>query len=730
MCKKKAWRGLAAALGMLLFCMVSAGVGLTAQAQGGSYVLAAENDHLALYYNPDSLAILIRDKATGWEYDSVGPEAQEGDLNATWTGMKESGISVECRLENGNVRTWTITGEGAQLETRQIESGFRSKISFSGQVGFDLQVTLTDTGVSVWIPEDSIVESEDSGVRLQSIYVYPFLGASYGYDNDGYLFVPDGCGALISTGQKTVATENYEKQIYGSDLGMGAFKSMVTENMLRNAEDIYMPVFGSILEEGKAGFAGIVTDGDEYCRIAAYVSGIRTPYNLIMPKFLLRETYLMRLDQSGNSLTANQQERNPGDLGITYILLSGEEADYVGIARAYRQYLLDQGILTNKEEKTDTAPAKIELILSEQEKGLLWSKTVPMTTLEQADQILQELYDAGLTNMDVVLRGYSGKGASGAAPSEFSFTGKVGSRSQWTKEIKKLAEQGINVSLYSDFSRGYEGKGGFGSSQEAQAINRTMLQNYDNGIYNWLAPSYIAEQLNSFAKKADGMGITSMAVDAFGSTLYSNWNKKNMSTRADAVNAFLQADSAGLKLNLYAPYAYMWERCDKIYDVPTNSSNYYIFTETVPFMQIVLKGCIPYYSEGWNFHANAARDLLECIEYGAYPSWYLSWEDSVELINTPSSWLYSSRYSVWKDSIIEEYGKVKQVLGQVSGACILDRVLLEEDVVRVDYDNGISIYINYRQTDWTGDGVTVGGESFLVSSAAAYACQSTHGGEL
>ncbi len=722
MCKKKAWRILVWMLGMLLFCTVSAGIGLTARAQGkarGNYVLAAENDRLALYYHPDTLAILVRDKATGNEFDSVGPDAQEGDLNATWTGMKESGVSVECRLENGNVRTWTITGEGASVETQQTESGFRSSISFSGQVGFELQVSLTDTGVSVLIPEASIVEAEDSGVQLQSIYVYPFLGASYGYDNPGYLFVPDGCGALISTGQKTIAAENYEKQIYGSDLGMGAFKSMVSQSLLRSAEEIYMPVFGSILEEGKSGFAGIVTEGDEYCRIAAYVSGIRTPFNLIMPKFLLRETYLMRLDQSGTSLTANQEKRNPGDLGITYVFLSGDEADYVGIAGAYRQYLLDQGTLTKKEEKTELAAVKIELILSEQKKGLLWSKTLPMTTVEQADQILQELYDAGLQNLDVVLRGYSDKGASGAAPSDFSFTGKVGSRSQWKKQIKKLTEQGIDVSLYSDFSRGYEGKGGYGSSQEAQAINRTMLTNFDNGMYNWLAPAYIAKQLNSFAEKAEGIGLTDMAVEHFGSTLYSNWNKKNPSTRADAVNAFTQADSAGLKLNLYAPYAYLWGKCDGIYDIPTGSSNYYIFTETVPFMQIVLKGCIPYYSEGWNFHANASRDLLECVEYGAYPSWYLSWEDSVELINTPSSWLYSTQYAVWKDSVIEEYGKVSQVLGQVSGACIRDRVVLEKDVVRMDYDNGISIYINYRQTDWTGDGVTVEAESFLAAAAGA-----------
>ena len=98
-------------IGMLLFCMVSAGAGLTVQAQNG-YVPAAENDRLALYYKPDSLAILVRDKATGYEYDSAGVRAQEGDLNTTWVGMKESGVSVECRLENGSTKTWSITAGG------------------------------------------------------------------------------------------------------------------------------------------------------------------------------------------------------------------------------------------------------------------------------------------------------------------------------------------------------------------------------------------------------------------------------------------------------------------------------------------------------------------------------------------------------------------------------------------------------------------------------------------
>lgn len=354
MCKIKWRRRLAAALGLLLACLLWAGTeSLAAGTQDQDYVLAAENDSFELYCNPKSLAIRIREKATGYVYDSMGAEASEGDLNATYMGMRESGISVECRLENGNVRSWSITGDGADVETQLLEDGFRSSVSYGGAIGFDVQVTLTEKGLEVLIPEDSIVEAGDTAIRLQSVYIYPFLGSSYGCDNEGYLFVPDGCGALISTGQQTIATENYEKQIYGSDLGMGSFTGSDSEAMLKAAEEIYMPVFGSILEEGGHGIAGIVSRGDEYCRIAAYVSGIRTPYNLIMPKFVLRQTYQMKLDQSGSSLTANQEKRNPGDLCVTYVLLTGQEADYVGIAHAYRQWLLEQGVIKAGEAETE-----------------------------------------------------------------------------------------------------------------------------------------------------------------------------------------------------------------------------------------------------------------------------------------------------------------------------------------------------------------------------------------
>lgn len=692
---------------------------ITVYAANG-YEKAAENDLLILYYQADTLAIQIENKLTGTVYSSTGQtEPKEGDLNSSWQGMMDSGISIDCRQPNGSSRTWSITTEGTKLHTSLIENGFESEIDFPEGISMKLCVVLTEQGIEISIPEESIKDDIGSGYTLQSIYLYPFLGATYGTDNHGYLFVPDGSGALIDTSVQTLGTEPYEKQIYGSDISMGSFQGRKEANMLKDAEQIYMPVFGSILTTNEDGMAVIIDEGAEYCNVVAYASGIRTPYNMIMPKFLIRETYQMKLTQSGSSMVANQEERNNYGIRAIYTILSGDDADYVGIARAYQSYLLEKGILSDTEEVQDHVPMKLEILLSEQEEQLFWSTTVVMTTKDQADTIVQEFYDQGIKNLDVVLRGYSSQGATGAAPSKFSFTGKVGSKGAWKDFIQKYAGLGIDVSLYADFSRGYDGIGGFGNGQKVQGIDQTILETFDYAKFTWLSTGYAAEKFEAFAKKAANMNFSGLAVDAFGKNLYSNWNKKSLASRTDAISLYQNVDGSGLKLALYSPSAYLYEQTDAIYDIPTDSSGYYIFTDTVPFMQIVLKGYLPYYSGAWNFHADAVQELLRCIDYGMYPNWYVTWEDPIELINTPSNWLYSSQYGTWKDSIASRYMQVDEALQKVMGSQITDRTMLTKNVVRIDYSNGISIYVNYGTNTWEGEGISVDAESFLVKEGVA-----------
>ena len=139
-----------------------------------------------------------------------------------------------------------------------------------------------------------------------------------------------------------------------------------------------------------------------------------------------------------------------------------------------------------------------------------------------------------------------------------------------------------------------------------------------------------------------------------------------------------------------------------------------VFSDTVPFMQMVLKGYVDYYAPYSNFNADRQMEMLQMVEQGAYPSWIVTGQNSLELLNTPSSWLYTSEFSVWKGEMVEEYQYVAPALNAVLGAEIVSHEQLAEGIVCVSYDNGVSIVVNYTNADFNRGGVAVKAMDFTV----------------
>ena len=54
-------------------------------------------------------------------------------------------------------------------------------------------------------------------------------------------------------------------------------------------------------------------------------------------------------------------------------------------------------------------------------------------------------------------------------------------------------------------------------------------------------------------------------------------------------------------LSLYKPNAYMWKYTKNYFDIPMYSSQYNNYSDSVPFIQIVLKGYMNYYAPFSNF---------------------------------------------------------------------------------------------------------------------------------
>ena len=675
----------------------------------------AENENFILYYNPASLAVQVVEKATGNVHSSIAEEGEEIEgLNSTWRGMMQSGITLELLDAKGNVKTWPLTTKDASVEVKEQADGFIAHVVWPEGITVTMKVVLTEEGIDVSIPESGTTEEEKSKYTLLSIYAFPFMDANRGHDQNGYLFVPDGSGALIRTSVESISTEAYEKQIYGTDLGLGNFSSKSDQGMLLDAENIYVPVYGVIQNVNESGVAVIIKEGDEYANIVAYASGITTDFNFITSKFLVRQNYQMKVSQSGETVSMIQEERNHFDINVSYNFLSGEDADYVGIAESYREYLIETGVLKQQEAEDSSIPLKLEFIVSEQKDGLLGKSTVAMTSAEQLDAILSDLMYEGIRNIQVVLRGVSKAGATGAAPTLFNFEKETGSQKEWAALIQKYDELGVDIALYCDFTRGYDDADGYENKDRAQSISKVLLQTYDNGRFTYLSPAFTVDALAQFAKDAAGIGVDNLAVDAIGKNLYSNWNSQGPLTRGESMNVLSSVDTEDTDLSLYTPNAYMFSVTDAAYDVPTSSSGYYIFTDTVPFLQIVLKGCVDIYGSGFNFHANADTDMLRCIEYGLYPSYYLTKESTIEMIDTASSWLYTSEYDQWKSSILSEYAAMNAVMAGVEGATITERTVVAEGVVIVEYSNGKSIVVNYNDSAYVAGDVKVEANGCLL----------------
>jgi len=123
---------------------------------------------------------------------------------------------------------------------------------------------------------------------------------------------------------------------------------------------------------------------------------------------------------------------------------------------------------------------------------------------------------------------------------------------------------------------------------------------------------------------------------------------------------------------------------------------------------------MPVYSEYVNFEANKQEFFLKMVETGTYPSFYITKESSANLIYTNSSDIYSSEYSVYKDTIISYAEELKAVNAKVEGAFIIGHEIRENGITVVTYDNGVQIYLNYTENEVTADGHKIPGMSYKV----------------
>lgn len=698
---------------------------MTARAAGdipADYSKVAESDSYELYLYEPTMSIILKNKATGaLLLSTLSEEDDNGANNKTWTAYMQSGVVLSAIKNANDTYQVDLVSCANTIDYSYEDNGFAARIYWKEyDFGLTVRVTLEGDELVAEVPEDSIVENGTDSY-IGTVSLFPMLGYSYLDNQAGYMFIPDGNGALIYLDDKDGRyASGYSQMIYGADAG---FTESTTETLLwgryqtvNESEKVLAPVFGMAHTDDGLAYLAIVEEGEKRASIEAQPNGVMVDYNRCYARFLLRRTYIQPLNNSNSgTMTSVEADRTHGNLKVRYILLSGEDAGYSGMAVAYRNYLLDNNLIQRRDNSYKT---RVDFLGTDREEFLISTRAVVMTDVDQVREIFGELQAAGVNTLLSIYKGWQKGGMYQIPISKYKADGKIGGTGALTDLIQDSETAGYDVYLYNDALRANPAESNT-TFNIVKKVNKRRLEiqtrDYVYDTFNYLLPSRSDYNLDKFVKSYTAKGVDNLAVAGITGNLFSYSYSSNYYDRlftADAYENSIADISQQTSLILEKPFAYLWNYTEAMIDMPLGTSDFMYEDEEVPFFSIVLKGIVPMYSEYVNFEANKQEFRLQMIESGVYPSFYVTYEDSADLIYTNSADLYSTKYSSYKDTIIEYDADFRQVAALTGDAMIVRHEKLAEGVNKVTYDNGVVFYINYNQDAVTVDGVTIEGLSY------------------
>ncbi len=683
-----------------------------AQAIPANYAPVAENDLFQLYVDDTTLAFKLLDKRSGYLWHSGLDEAIEGDrLNTSWRAFALSGISIEY-LDNRAVnKRISIANAEHIIEVTVIDQGISAQVTFT-EFGIHVGVTLQldADGVRVEVPAASISE-DNPDFRLGQVYVYPFLGATRGSTTPGYMFVPDGTGSLIQFADSTRAENMFYGRYYGDDLGISAV--MPYDPLVTNPEPISYPVFGMVHGEDQNAFLSVVETGAAYAEVQVHPAGIITNFNFLYTAFIYNEPYFQATNRSGAGVTTVQRERNTFDAVMHFRFLTGDAANYVGMALSYQQYLVDSGRLRRVDDANPDIGIRLEFLGGDKEQVLFWNRFIPMTTVSQMGEILAGLQ---VPNPDVIYYGWQPFGATTMPPTSLTLEGGLGSLSELRALNDQIAADGGHFALYYDPQAAMWGEPGYSQRNDvAMAITNVSLEGWNRNYMMYFSFDVLRQRYSALVNDTAAQLGAGLALNTIGWTVYSDFRESAPLNRQDAIAAYqsLLAETP-LRLGIYRPNDYLFGSAQAYYDMPLGNNGYIYTSEPVPFLPIVLAGYMPVYGPAINFSSNQQDDLLRHVEYGIYPSYFLTQEPTASILNTRSNWIYTSSYEQWGEEIRSTYQWMNALLAPVRGQTIIAHDQLAAGVFATTYANGDQIIVNYSDQPFVSGATTVAAKDALL----------------
>lgn len=691
------------------------------------YTIFQENERLRLEVSQHG-KIAVTDKRNNhvWRSNPGKESLADEAVKGHWRKNLESAFYLEytdikqaaSKLKYGNdtelqgKTTVKKTADGAEItyDLTTIESSFT------------FIVTLKDDYIEVHIPSDRIVEGEN--IHIVNLWAFPFLGASRSDAPDGHMFVPSGMGATIEFEQSGSYPFRYSAELYGPDLAISAQSVRYQRDA---SSDALLPVFG--ISYGRNAIFGIITEGEANARINATPSGLYTSYNWIAPQFVYRQEYFRRTSSFGQGFNVFEDKRLEQDRRIRYYFLEGDKKDinYVGMASTYRSYLMEAKGLQRLKPEKDHIPLEVSFFGGDREPSILGSKLVKTTTFDQAREIVEKLNAVGVSELNVTFTGWSTGGYMRYLPKRFPPEKSLGGTDGLSRLIEAVHRYGNRIYLDDNYVTAFSGNGFLARGKAIRDTNARVVEDqigFSGFTFRkatrkyWMQPNlslaYTTDSLPSYKE----LGIDGLRHDVIGNLLYSDNNPSNPYTReatADVFEQILEKTREELgQARVMHGNAYVLGKANHISALPLSVSYDLLAKQSVPFYPIAIHGLVTYSGQPGNLRDEYNFEMLNSVEYGALPAYLLTYEDPGILKDTYTRYIFSSAYSEWLNTIVEEYKRMDAVLGGLQDKLIVNHRQIADEVFETTYDNGQAVIVNYGEDPYEAGSISVKPKDFAL----------------
>ncbi len=728
------------ALGMLCGCGDNADVGTydpPEEMQNVSSGTVAENDRFIMSWDAKRAAVMIKSKADNTVWSSTPVDY----LNSSTTD------DFEAKPEINSLATITCWDGSQQYDYyASMLSVANSKFS-SEKIDNGISVTLYFDELEAYISLDFYLDSDSFKTKVDptkiknfgnnqiiSVTPAPFMCSmpnTKSGSSNSYMVLPSGNGALMYTDARSDGSiRTYTGEVFGTDKA----KEKVAE--LKKETDVSMPFYG--VADGNKGLCAIIESAAESCYLDARAGEATVGYSRICARYGVVPYSHVYGSGSHRDQFSSSIPENLSPLVIGYYPVSGSNANYVGISKTYKDYLVKKQGMTESE---DNSLLTLKIIGSYIEDdlvvGLPKKKNIALTTYKQAEEILTEVntvtggdmivdmygYGEGGINATKLAGNYKLTGTTGnakALKNFVDFTNKMSVKTFFNFDVITYVKKGAGYNITKDSATSI-----IGTSAPYRQFWFNTGARYGKSDGGVVAVMLSRNKVPGAAKKAvkltDKYGINGIAFNTLGSMTYSDFRKSSENKThalknnfgkevADIINNTKQSKKTVL---IDGAMSFAAAAADIITSCPTDSQEELIFDENVPLYQIVFQGTKSNSVSPINLAINERKQFLKAMETGSGLSFTLIGNYNNELRKQYMRGLNKSVYADNKELIKTYVNESKDYLKKVSGASITAHKNITADVTKTVFDNGVTVYVNYGSRDYVSDIGTVKAQSFL-----------------